>query len=425
MPQGVVIIGAQWGDEGKGKLIDLLAKDIDIVARYNGGSNAGHTIVVNGLKYAFHLVPSGVLYPKVVCLIGNGVVVHLPGLFEEFKILDERKIDYSGRFFISDRAHLLLDLHKIVDGIEETGRGKDAIGTTKQGIGPCYSTKMQRTGLRVGDLLHFEQFTVKLKHLIEDTKKQFGDFKYDVESEITKYKEYAIRIAPMIIDSISFLHNSLKNGKRFLVESANATMLDIDFGTYPFVTSSSTTVGGACTGLGIAPTQIGQVIGIVKAYTTRVGEGPFPTEDTTTSGDKMRSVGFEFGTTTGRPRRCGWLDIVQLRYTHTLNGITDLAMTKLDVLSGFPELKIGVKYLLDGKELDSMPSHVLDLAKVMVEYITLPGWTEDISKMREYTDLPETTRKYVETVQQLLEVPVTWIGVGPGREAIIEIKKNH
>jgi adenylosuccinate synthase len=439
-----IVIGTQWGDEGKGKLIDLLAKDIDVVGRYNGGSNAGHTIVVNNVKYAFHLVPSGILYPNVECIIGNGVVIHLPSLFEEFKILEERKISYHDRFFISDRAHLLLDMHRIVDGMKEKERGKDAIGTTRQGIGPCYSTKMQRVGLRIADLKHLEQFPEKLRNLVADAKRQYGDFEYDIEGEIARYRQYAVKIAPMIVDSVYFLHDALKKGKRFLIEGANATMLDIgmrnffsgsnlifyhksnfeiDFGTYPYVTSSSPTVGGACTGLGVAPYQIGQIIGIVKAYTTRVGEGPFPTESNDGPGAIMRKVGHEFGTTTGRPRRCGWLDIVQLRYTQMLNGMTDLAVTKLDVLSGFTELKIGVKYFLNGKEISSMPAHVADLAKVQVEYITLPGWKEDISKVRNYADLPQNARSYVETIEKLIGVPVTWIGVGPSREAIVE--KRH
>jgi len=416
-----IVIGTQWGDEGKGKLIDLLAKNVDIVGRYNGGSNAGHTIVVEGVKYAFHLVPSGVLYPNVTCLLGNGVVIHLPGLFEEFKLLDSRKINYQGRFFISDRAHLLLDMHKIVDALKEKDRGKDAIGTTRQGIGPCYSTKMQRTGLRVGDLKHFEtEFPPKLRRLVSEAKKQYGDFEYDIEGEISKYREYARKVKPLIVDSIAFLQDAIAKGKKFLIESANATMLDIDFGTYPYVTSSSPIVGGACTGLGIAPSQIGEVIGVVKAYTTRVGEGPFPTECLDKIGDRIREVGREFGTTTGRPRRCGWLDITQLRYTQQLNNMTDIAVTKLDVLSGFEEIKVGVKYILDGKEILSVPAHVNDLARVKVEYLTLPGWKEDISNVRTWDELPENAKRYIELIERLLEVPIAWIGVGPGREAIVE-----
>eukprot|EP01123_Difflugia_compressa_P013296 TRINITY_DN6085_c0_g1_i1.p1 TRINITY_DN6085_c0_g1~~TRINITY_DN6085_c0_g1_i1.p1 ORF type:complete len:445 (-),score=97.22 TRINITY_DN6085_c0_g1_i1:75-1364(-) len=419
-----VVIGSQWGDEGKGKLIDLLSKDIDIVGRYNGGSNAGHTIVVDGVKYAFHLVPSGVLYPNVKCLIGNGCVVHLPGLLEEFKILDNRKIDYKNRFFISDRAHLLLDLHKIVDGLKEEQRGKDAIGTTRQGIGPCYSTKMQRTGIRVADLAHIDVFTNKLQQLVSETRKQYGHYEYDIDKEVNLYKSIYSQLKPMIIDSVPYLYDALQNGKKILVESANATMLDIDFGTYPFVTSSNPHVGGACIGLGLPPSCIDKVIGIVKAYTTRVGEGPFPTENKESAGEAMRKVGHEYGTTTGRPRRCGWLDVVQLRYTQMLNGMTDLAITKLDVLSGFDELKIGVKYSINGKTIPSMPAHVSDLAAVKVDYISLPGWKEDISKCRTYSDLPINARKYVETIEKLVGVPVTWIGVGAGREAIIEKRSS-
>jgi adenylosuccinate synthase len=413
------VIGTQWGDEGKGKLIDLLSKDMDIVGRYNGGANAGHTIVVDNVKYAFHLVPSGVLYPTVSCLLGNGVVVHLPGLFSELKQLEEKKIHYQGRFFVSDRAHVLLNFHKQVDGLHEIQRGKEAIGTTRQGIGPCYSTKMQRTGIRVSDLLHFDVFKDKLHILVENAKREYGDFPYDIDTEIKTYEELLPKLRPMIIDSVSYLHEAMKSGKRILVEGANANMIDIDFGTYPYVTSSSCTAGGACTGLGIPPSSIGQTIGIVKAYTSRVGEGPFPTEELGEIGSEIRRIGCEFGTTTGRARRCGWLDMVQLKYANMINGLTDVALTKLDVLSGFPTIKIGVKYLLDGKEIPSMPAHVQDVSGLKVEYITLDGWKDDLSKIREYEKLPENARKYVEHVEKLLEVKITWIGVGPARDAII------
>jgi adenylosuccinate synthase len=355
----------------------------------------------------------------VSCLLGNGVVVHLPGLFSELKQLEERKIDYNGRFFISDRAHVLVQVHKTVDGLKEVQRGKEAIGTTRQGIGPCYSTKMQRTGIRVSDLLHFDVFKEKLKSLVENAKKEYGDFPYDVEAEIKIYEELLPRIRPMVIDSVTYLYNAMKSGKRVLVEGANANMLDIDFGTYPYVTSSSPITGGACTGLGIPPSSIGQTIGIVKAYTTRVGEGPFPTEEHGEIGENIRKIGKEFGTTTGRPRRCGWLDITQLKYTHMINGLTDIALTKLDVLTGFKQLKIGMKYLIDGKECPSMPAHIQDLTKVQVEYITVDGWVEDIADVREYAKLPENARKYVELIEKLLEIHITWIGVGPSRDAII------
>jgi len=421
--QVVAVVGAQWGDEGKGKLIDLLSKDADIVGRYNGGSNAGHTIVVEGQKYAFHLVPSGVLYDNVTCLIGNGVVIYLPGLFKEFENLDQHNIHYKDRFFISDRAHLLFDFHKTVDGLKEAERGGSMIGTTKQGIGPCYSSKMQRNGIRVGTLKYFDEddFPGKFKNLVEQIKQEYGDFEIDIESEISKYRDLAKQIQPMIIDSIPFVHKSLQEGKKFLIECANAIMLDIDYGTYPYVTSSSPSIGGACTGLAIPPQKIQRVIGIVKAYTTRVGSGPFPSEDLTEAGEKMCSVGHEYGTTTGRKRRCGWLDVVQLRYCQMINNMTDIAITKLDVLSGFKEIKIAVKYFFLGKVLESYPAQISVLEKVQVEYITVPGWSEDISKVREFSDLPENCQQYVKQVEKLVGVRVTWIGVGPGREAIIKL----
>jgi adenylosuccinate synthase len=419
-----VVVGTQWGDEGKGKLIDLLSKDMDIVGRYNGGANAGHTIVVEDAKYAFHLVPSGVLYPHVSCLLGNGVVIFLPGLFSELKQLEERKIGYEGRFFISDRAHVLLQIHKQVDGLHEIQRGKEAIGTTRQGIGPCYATKMQRSGIRVSDLLHFDIFKDKLHKLVDTLKREYGDIPYDIDAEIKIYEELLPKIRPMIVDSVTYLHNAIKSGKHILVEGANANMLDIDFGTYPYVTSSSCASGGACTGLGVPPSSIGQTIGIVKAYTTRVGEGPFPTEELGDIGAEIRRIGCEFGTTTGRARRCGWLDIVQLKYSHMINGLTDIALTKIDVLSGFDKIKIGVKYLIDGKEIPSMPAHVKDLSLVQVEYITVDGWKDDLSKIREYEKLPENARKYIELIEKFLEVPITWIGVGPARDAIIYRNKS-
>jgi len=314
---------------------------------------------------------------------------------------------------------VLLQIHKQVDGLHEIQRGKEAIGTTRQGIGPCYTTKMQRSGIRVSDLLHFDIFKDKVHKLVENLKREYGDISYDVDAEIKTYEELLPKVRPMIVDSVNYLNNAIKSGKRILVEGANANMLDIDFGTYPYVTSSSCATGGACTGLGIPPSAIGQTIGIVKAYTTRVGEGPFPTEELGDTGANIRNIGKEFGTTTGRPRRCGWLDIIQLKYSHMINGLTDIALTKLDVLSGFAQIKIGIKYLIDGKEIPSMPSHVKDVSRVQVEYITVDGWKEDLSNIREFEKLPENARKYVELIEKLLEVPITWIGVGPARDAII------
>jgi len=332
-------------------------------------------------------------------------------------------VNYKGRFLISDRAHLLFDFHKTVDGLKEASLGKDAIGTTKQGIGPCYTNKIQRTGIRVGDLKHFDVFTVKLKELVESSKKAYGDFAFDLDKELQIYKDYSAKIASMVIDTVPYLYNKISEGKSILVEGANANMLDIDFGTYPYVTSSNPSVGGIGTGLGIPPQKVTKVIGIVKAYTTRVGHGPFPTEETGDIGDSLRSIGKEFGTTTGRARRCGWLDIVQLKYSHMINGITDIALTKLDVLTGFNEIKMAVSYTIDGKPVDGYPAQLETLQKVHVNYRTFPGWTENISNLTEYSKLPKNARDYVEAVESLLGVHVTWIGVGAARDAVIERKR--
>jgi adenylosuccinate synthase len=424
------VLGAQWGDEGKGKLVDLLAKDADIVCRYNGGANAGHTIKVGTDKFAFHLLPSGVLYDNAMCLIGNGVVFHIPSFLKELEMLDAfnarttgPKVNYNGRILLSDRAHLLFDFHKIIDGKkEEAAKGTtDFIGTTRQGIGPCYSTKAQRTNIRVGDLLYFDQVVPhKLKNLIDAAKKSFGDFDYDFDAELAKYRKYAELLKPMICDTVVYLNKAIRAGKKVLVESANATMLDIDFGTYPFVTSSNPSIGGAFTGLGIPPSVIKRNIAIVKAYTTRVGEGPFLTEDFGPEGIAMRERGGEFGTTTGRPRRCGWLDLVQLRYCHMINGWTDIAITKLDILSGFDSIKICMAYKgKDGKEMESYPAQIQALDGATAEWKVVPGWKEDISKVRKFEELPKAAQDYCLLIETLVGIPVAWIGVGAERDAII------
>eukprot|EP01125_Pyxidicula_operculata_P022729 TRINITY_DN9535_c0_g1_i1.p1 TRINITY_DN9535_c0_g1~~TRINITY_DN9535_c0_g1_i1.p1 ORF type:complete len:431 (+),score=130.29 TRINITY_DN9535_c0_g1_i1:453-1745(+) len=416
----IAILGSQWGDEGKGKLVDLLAKEADFVGRYNGGANAGHTIVVGDTKYAFHLVPSGILYDNVQCVLGNGVVIHVPSLFKELDGLTAKGINYQKRFFVSDRAHILFDLHKETDGLREEQLGDSKIGTTKQGIGPCYTSKMQRCGVRVGDLKKFdENFVPKFKELVNVVKSTFPSLKVDVDGEIKLYREYAKRLEPMIVDTVTQVFNSLKEKKKWLVESANATMLDIDFGTYPYVTSSCPSIGGACTGLAIPPKSIDKIIGIVKAYCTRVGEGPFPSELLDERGLTLRDVGKEFGTTTGRARRCGWLDLVQVRYAHMINQFDEWAVTKLDCLRGFNELKVAVEYRLDGVKIDGFPAQLDDLAKVEVVYETVPGFTEDISSARKFEDLPENARKYIELIEKHTGVPVKWIGVGPSRDAII------
>lgn len=414
------ILGAQWGDEGKGKLVDILAKHYDIVARFNGGANAGHTLVVDGKKYAFHLLPCGMLYQDTINVIGNGVVLHTPTMLKELASLDAADVAYDGRLLVSDRAHLLFDFHMVIDGNQEKGRGDANIGTTKKGIGPCYSSKITRNGIRVGELVHWEHFVERYMGLLADLKSQF-DFEYDHQEELDRYAEYRKILMPMMIDSVHYLNSATQEGKTILAEGANAALLDIDFGTYPFVTSSSTAAGGICTGLGIAPSKVDTTIGIVKAYTTRVGSGPFPTELEDAVGQELRDVGHEYGTTTGRPRRCGWLDVPVVDYSHQLSNYTSINITKLDVLSGLDEIKIGIAYKIDGKTLPKgmMPSTLIDLAKVEVEYETMAGWKEDISKIAEYSLLPAAARAYVERVEELVGVPVSWIGTGPGREEMV------
>jgi adenylosuccinate synthase len=413
------IVGSQWGDEGKGKLVDILSEKFDIVARCQGGSNAGHTIVVEGKKFAFHLIPSGILHEKTTCVIGNGVVLHLPTFFKELDSLSEKGVQFDGRLKISDRAHLLFDFHQIVDGLREEQLAGERIGTTKKGIGPCYSSKALRINLRVGDLRFLKHFRENLKNIVEYMQKRYT-FDYDLEAEMKRYEEYAVRLEPMIVDTVEYLNQAHDSGKTILVEGANATLLDLDLGTYPFVTSSNAAIGGACTGLGIAPSLINCSIGIVKAYTTRVGSGPFPTELTDALGDAIREKGREYGTTTGRPRRCGWLDTVVLKYSHMINRFDYLNVTKLDVLSEQAELKIGVGYIYKGKKLTSFPANLEVLANVEVEYETLPGWQSDITKVRSYADLPDAAKKYIERIEQLVGCPAKWVGVGPGREEMVE-----
>ncbi|KAH7512455.1 adenylosuccinate synthetase 2, chloroplastic [Ziziphus jujuba] len=418
------VLGSQWGDEGKGKLVDILAKHFDIVARCQGGANAGHTIYnAEGKKFALHLVPSGILNEETLCVIGNGVVVHLPGLFQEIDGLESKGVSCKGRILVSDRAHLLFDFHQEVDGLRESELAKSLIGTTKRGIGPCYSSKVVRNGIRVCDLRHMDTFPEKLDVLLSDAASRFRGFNYGpdmLREEVEKYKRYAERLEPFIADTVYVINEAISQKKKILVEGGQATMLDIDFGTYPFVTSSSPSAGGICTGLGIAPRVVGDLIGVVKAYTTRVGSGPFPTELLGEGGDLLRSAGQEFGTTTGRPRRCGWLDIVALKYCCQINGFSALNLTKLDVLSEFPEIRLGVSYKqIDGTPVKSFPSDLNLLEQLNVEYEVLPGWKCDISSVRNYSDLPKAARQYVERIEELVGVPVHYIGIGPGRDALI------
>ncbi|KAG8073663.1 hypothetical protein GUJ93_ZPchr0006g43658 [Zizania palustris] len=367
------VLGSQWGDEGKGKLVDVLAPRFDIVARCQGGANAGHTIYNSeGKKFALHLVPSGILHEGTLCVVGNGVVIHVPGFFDEIDGLESNGVNCNGRILVSDRAHLLFDLHQAVDGLREAELANSFIGTTKRGIGPCYSSKVTRNGLRVCDLRHMDTFGDKLDVLFEDAASRFEGFKYSksmLKEEVERYKRFAERLEPFIADTVHVLNESIQQKKKILVEGGQATMLDIDFGTYPFVTSSSPSAGGICAGLGIAPRCLGDLIGVVKAYTTRVGSGPFPTELFGEEGDLLRNSGMEFGTTTGRPRRCGWLDIVALKYCCQINGFSSLNLTKLDVLSGLPEIKLAVSYNQpDGQKLQSFPGDLDTLEQVQVSF---------------------------------------------------------
>mmetsp|Transcript_18915 Transcript_18915/g.26873 ORF Transcript_18915/g.26873 Transcript_18915/m.26873 type:complete len:560 (+) Transcript_18915:178-1857(+) len=425
-----VVLGAQWGDEGKGKLVDMLSQSYDVCARVAGGSNAGHTIVADGVKYKFHLVPSGILNQKATCIIGNGVVVHLPSFLTELDGLDAAKVEYKGRIIISDRAHLVFDFHQAVDGKQEQRAGRHKLGTTKKGIGPAYASKISRNGLRVGDLQDWEYFEERFRSLAEYHLSAFNSNKtdpndlleIDVEAELAYYKSIAPRVLSMTADTIQYTNQAYREGKRILIEGANATMLDIDFGTYPYVTSSNPSVGSVMTGLGIAPKMLNATYGTVKAYCTRVGEGPFPTELDTDKGvgHHLSSVGAEYGTTTGRPRRCGWIDIPQMNYSTLINGFTALNLTKLDVLTGLPELKIGKAYRHNGELVQSMPASLKVIGDLEVEYETLPGWKEDITQVQSFEELPLNAQRYVLRVQELLGVPIRWIGVGPNRLDVID-----
>ncbi|CAH6723631.1 adenylosuccinate synthetase [[Candida] jaroonii] len=424
-----VVLGSQWGDEGKGKLVDILCEDIDVCARCQGGNNAGHTIVVGDVKYDFHLLPSGLVNPKCLNLIGSGVVVHVPSLFEELENLEKKGLYCRDRLFISSRCHLVFDFHQRTDKLKEAelSTTKKSIGTTGKGIGPTYSTKASRSGIRVHHLVSedpqaWEEFKTRYHRLVESRYKRYGEFDYDVEAELAQYEKYRELLRPFVVDAVDFIHKSIADKKRILVEGANALMLDLDYGTYPYVTSSATGIGGVLTGLGIPPRNVNNVYGVVKAYTTRVGEGPFPTEQLNEDGETLQTVGAEFGVTTGRKRRCGWLDLVVLKYSCLINGYTDLNITKLDVLDQFKEIKVGISYSYNGEKLSSFPEDLTKLGKVDVEYVTLPGWNEDITKIKNFDDLPENAKKYLKFIEDFVNVPIKWVGTGPGRDSML--KKN-
>ncbi|XP_011500964.1 PREDICTED: adenylosuccinate synthetase [Ceratosolen solmsi marchali] len=418
-----VILGAQWGDEGKGKVVDMLATDADIVCRCQGGNNAGHTVVVEGSEYHFHLLPSGIINPRCKSVIGNGVVIHLPGLFEELEINEAQGLtEWKDRLLISDRAHLVFDFHQQVDQLQELEKGTQSLGTTKKGIGPTYASKAARIGIRIGDLVgDYDKFSEKFTSLVTSHQKVFPALKVDVKAELDRYKIYAERIRPLVKETVYYLYKSVKNGKKVLVEGANAALLDIDFGTYPYVTSSNCSIGGVCTGLGLPPSVIGEIIAVVKAYTTRVGDGPFPTELLDTTGEILQKRGAEFGVTTKRKRRCGWLDLALLKFTAIVNGYSSICLTKLDILDTLPIIKVCVGYRLSGKEIDHFPSSTSDLAKVEPIYEEFNGWQTSTEHVRSFDNLPSSAQKYVQLLEEYLDIPVKWIGVGAGRESIIAI----
>lgn len=416
-----IIVGAQWGDEGKGKIVDMLSEKIDVVARYQGGANAGHTVCIGDKNYVLHLIPSGIFHKKVKCVIGNGVVIDPVALMDEINMITSFGISIEGRLFISHNAHVIMPYHKLLDTIREEGAQK--IGTTGRGIGPAYIDKYTRTGIRIVDLLDRNVLREKLTRNIEEKnvllRNVYGKTEMNVEAMVEEYQRFDSLIDPYITDTAMFLNNALRKKKRILAEGAQGALLDVDHGTYPFVTSSNPTSGGACTGLGIPPTSVKRIIGIAKAYSTRVGNGPFPTELNDATGERLRSVGHEFGATTGRPRRCGWLDMVSLKYSMMVNGINEIALTKLDVLDDFDEINICVAYSIDGKVTASFPSDVRSLDRVIPVYKTYRGWNERISDIKKWKQLPSRCIRYVEAIERLAGVPVSIVSVGARRDQTI------
>ena len=420
---GIVVVGTQWGDEGKGKYIDILSGDADYVVRYSGGSNAGHTIVYEGVKYALHLIPSGILRKDSTCIIANGVVVEPKVLLDEIDLLKSKNVDMA-TLYISDRAHVIMPWHIALDELQEKMRGNGGLGTTKRGIGPAYTDKAERCGIRMGDLMDAEVFKEKVYADIEVKnaiiEKVYGGKPLDAEKIIRDYLEYAERLKPYVRDVNSIIHVALEQGKIVLFEGAQATFLDIDFGTYPYVTSSNPIAGGVCTGAGVGPKMITDVLGVMKAYTSRVGSGPFVTEQLNETGDEIREIGHEYGTTTGRPRRCGWLDLVMLKYAARINGLTGLCMNHLDTIGKLDKFKVCVAYKLNGETIDYYPSNLRVLERCEPVYEEFEGWRDvDISGMRRFDSLPVSAKHYVRRIEELTRVPIRYIGVGPDREQTI------
>lgn len=439
---GIVLVGCQWGDEGKGKATDLLGERVDYVAKFNGGNNAGHTVVIDSEKYALHLLPSGILTPTVIPVIGNGVVIDIPVLFEEIDALEKRGVDVS-KLKISAKAHVICKYHRLLDGAMENDKAKKKIGTTGRGIGPTYSDKISRSGIQICDLFNKEVLYDKVVSALDSKNRiltRYGKDELTSDEVIAEFLPYIDRLKPMVSDVSLELNAALNQGKNVLFEGGQATMLDVDFGTYPFVTSSNATAGGACTGTGVGPSKINSVVGVIKAYTTRVGEGPFPTElpgfnsiedaknyDALTLlnnkefGKYLQKVGYEFGTTTGRSRRPGWYDSVVARYSSLVNGLTDLVLTKLDVLTGVEKIPVCTAYEIDGVIYQNMPVDMDMIMRAKPVYEYFDGWDESICKAKKLTDLPRNAQNYITALEEMSDTRISVIGVGPERDAIIEI----
>ena len=418
----MVVVGAQWGDEGKGKLVDVLAERADFVVRYQGGANAGHTVVIGDSQFVLRQIPSGILHQSVTCVIGNGVVLEPENLFAELDQLRDRGIDTTGRIFVSDRAHLVLPYHKLLDAASERSQN---LGTTGRGIGPAYEDKYGRRGIRVTDLRRVECAQQLLTERVERANRLLAMMgsteRARYEDHVELLQRLAPRLLPLAADTGLMVHRAVRAGRRVLLEGAQGALLDVDHGTYPYVTSSNTTAGGAAVGAGIGPTAINGVLGVVKAYTTRVGNGPLPTEAESPFGERLRELGGEFGSVTGRPRRCGWFDATVVRYAARVNGLTGLAVTKLDVLDSFAEIPVGIAYQLDGQSCEEMPAEVEALARVRPTYEVRPGWQQPTGAARRLTDLPSAARAYLDRLEALSGVPVRYVSVGTRRDQIIEV----
>lgn len=422
-----IVLGAQWGDEGKGKMTDYLAEEANVVVRFQGGNNAGHTVVVGDKEYKLHLIPSGILYEDKLNVIGNGVVVDPKALFEEIDYLEGVGVNVTPeKLIISDRAHLIMPYHKVLDKLKEKARGKNDIGTTGKGIGPCYTDKFERCGIRVCDLMHEDVFTEKLKENIEMKNAYItnvlGGDPLNFDEILKEYLEFANKLRPFVKDTSVRVYNDIKADKTVLFEGAQGMLLDIDYGTYPYVTSSNTTAGGVANGVGIGPNMITNAVGITKAYTTRVGKGPFPTELLDETGEWIREKGHEYGVTTGRSRRCGWLDLVIVKTACRVSGLTSLAVTKIDTLAGLEKLKVCVGYKFNGEVIDYFPASLEDLAKCEPIYEEFEGWGEEVANVRSYDELPENAKKYLKRIEEFTDTKISIVSVGPKRDQTMRIK---